>query len=64
MLTDACDTRCSDYYSCVVKKSLTEIAASSDATITKAHVKLVTGVREAVQAGMTQTEIATQVGRS
>ena len=43
-----------------MKESLAEIAASSDAAMAKARMKLVAGVR----AGMTQTEIAAQIGRS
>jgi len=47
-----------------MKESLAEIAASSDAAMAKARMKLVAGVREAARAGMTQTEIAAQIGRS
>ena len=47
-----------------MKESLAEIAASSDAAMAKARMKLVAGVREAARAGMTQTEIAAQIGKS
>ena len=47
-----------------MKESLAEIAASSDAAMAKARMKLVAGVREAARAGVTQTEIAAQIGRS
>ncbi len=45
-------------------ESLAELATRTDAAIAAARAELVRGVREAARAGMTQTQIAREIGRS
>jgi len=45
-------------------ESLGDLARRTDATIAAARADLVRGVREAARAGMTQTQIAREIGRS
>jgi len=45
-------------------ESLANLAKRTDATVAAARAELVRGIRDAARAGMTQTQIANEVGRS
>lgn len=45
-------------------ESLADLAKRTDATIAAARAELVRGIRDAAKAGMTQTQIAREIGRS
>ena len=48
----------------VMDRSLGDVARESDAAVRRARVELVRAVREAAAAGMTQAQIAAEIGRS
>lgn len=52
------------YYTDQMVQTLAEVARRSDASVERARDELVRAVREASQRGMTQAQIAVQIGRS
>ncbi len=51
-------------YNCLVTTSLAEVARRTDIAVAEARAELVRAIRQAAAGGMSQTQIASEIGRS